>query len=95
MSALRQVLTEVSTGGGTLAQVAARVGVSSDEASAMVDYWVRKGRLTVDDLGNACPSGGCGSCGSGTPDGDAGCGSAGPSDRPVLLAISVRPPDRP
>ena len=60
----------------------------------MVDYWVRKGRLSVDDVGNACPSGGCGSCGSGH-DGGPGCGAAAPTDRPTLLAISVRRPDEP
>jgi hypothetical protein len=53
---------------------------------------VRKGRLTVDDLGAACPSGGCGSCSSGHG-GEPGCGSASPAERPTLLAISFRRPD--
>jgi hypothetical protein len=92
-SPLRQVLAEVRSGTATsLSEVARRVGVSRDEASAMVDHWVRKGRLSVDDLGAACPSAGCGSCSSGHGD-RPGCGSASPADRPVLLAISPRPPD--
>lgn len=94
-SPLRQVLAEVRAGTATsLSDVARRVGVSRDEASAMVEHWVRKGRLSVDDLGSACPSAGCGSCSSGHDD-QPGCGSASPADRPVLLAISLRPQDRP
>lgn len=91
-SPLRQVLNEVREGTATsLTQIAERVGVSRDEAAAMVDHWVRKGRLTVDDLGAACPSGGCGSCSSGHGD-QPGCGAASPADRPTLLAISFRRP---
>jgi bacterioferritin-associated ferredoxin len=89
-SPLRQVLAEIRSGrASSIAEVADRVGVSRDEASAMVDHWVRKGRLDVRDLGDACGGGGCGSCSSGH-DGAPGCGS-GPQ-RPVLLAISPRPP---
>ncbi|NMO92740.1 FeoC-like transcriptional regulator [Actinomycetospora sp. TBRC 11914] len=89
-SPLRQVLTEVREGrAASLTQLAERVGVSRDEVSAMVDHWVRKGRLTVDDLGGACASGGCGSCSSGHGD-QPGCGASSPADRPTLLAISFR-----
>jgi hypothetical protein len=92
-SPLRQVLAEVRAGTAmTLDEVARHVGVSRDEASAMVDHWVRKGRLTVDDLGAACPSAGCGSCSSGRGS-EPGCGSASPAERPTLLAISFRRPD--
>jgi hypothetical protein len=89
-SPLRQVLAEVRAGTATsLTQLAEHVGVSRDEASAMVDHWVRKGRLAVDDLGTACPGGGCGSCSSG--DGDRpGCGASSPAERTTLLAISFR-----
>jgi FeoC like transcriptional regulator len=89
-SPLRQVLAEVRAGtASSLTQLAQNVGVSRDEASAMVDHWVRKGRLTVDDLGGACASGGCGSCSSGHGD-QPGCGAASPADRPTLLTISFR-----
>lgn len=92
---LRQVLAEVksSAGGGiSLSEIARKVGVSNDEASSMIDYWVRRGKLSVDDLGNACASGGCGSCAHGK-DGEPGCGASAPGQGPVLLAISVRRPD--
>jgi hypothetical protein len=90
VSALRQVLEEVRSGRARgLDDLARRVGVSRDEASAMVDHWVRKGRLDVADLSAACSSGGCGSCPSGDH-GSPGCGAG--DGRPVLLAISVRPP---
>lgn len=89
MSALRQILKEItaSRGGVSLDEIARRVGVSREEAEAMVGYWTRKGRLTTDDVAAACPSGGCGSCAQGN-DGKPGCGSR--ADGPVLLAISVR-----
>lgn len=89
-SPLRQVLTEVREGrAASLTQLAERVGVSRDEVAAMVDHWVRKGRLTVDDLGGACASGGCGSCSSGRGEAP-GCGASSPADRPTLLAIGFR-----
>ena len=92
-SPLRQVLAEVRAGtASTVTELSARVGVSLDEASAMIYHWVLQGRLTADDLGAACPSGGCGSCSSGHGN-EPGCGSASPADRPTLLAISFRRPE--
>lgn len=92
-SPLRRILTEVRAGTATsLTDLAERVGVSRDEASAMVDHWVRKGRLSIDDVGAACAAGGCGSCSSGNGD-QPGCGASSPADRPTLLAISFRRPD--
>ncbi|GAB0102082.1 hypothetical protein JMUB6875_10490 [Nocardia sp. JMUB6875] len=84
-SPLRRVLAEIteSRGDFSLDQIARRVGVSLDEAKAMVDYWVRKGRLSVEQIGSSCPSTGCGGCAqSSCPTGDKG---------PVLLAITPRP----
>jgi hypothetical protein len=93
LSALRQILKEISEarGGVGIDDIARKVGVTRDEADAMVDYWVRKGRLSVDDLAAACPSGGCGGCAQGV-NGTPGCGSS-PRGGPVLLAISI--PRRP
>ncbi|MCW2901407.1 MAG: hypothetical protein JWO67_3672 [Streptosporangiaceae bacterium] len=93
MSALRQLLKEISEarGGVSIDDIARKVGVSRDEADAMVDYWVRKGRLSVDDLAAGCPSGGCGGCAQGVK-GKPGCGSS-PGNGPVLLAITI--PRRP
>jgi hypothetical protein len=92
VSPLRRLLEEVTAarGGVTMDEIARRVGVGRDEADAMVAYWVRKGRLSVDDLGAACPSGGCGGCALGGDDGRPGCGTR--RDGPVLLAITARPP---
>lgn len=91
MSALRQILKEItaSRGGVSLDEIARRVGVSRGEAESMVGYWVRRGRLSAEDMAAACPSGGCGTCAHGD-DGKPGCGSR--RDGPVLLAISVRRP---
>lgn len=91
MSPLRQILKEItaSRGGVSLDEIARRVGVSRGEAESMVGYWVRKGRLSAEDMAAACPSGGCGGCAHGD-DGKPGCGSR--RDGPVLLAISVRRP---
>jgi hypothetical protein len=91
VSVLRQVLTEIRTarGGTSLNDVARRVGVSRDEVDAMVDYWVRRGRLSVEEMGGGCPSAGCKSCASGDGS-EPGCGRSGPAG-PVLIAVSVRP----
>lgn len=93
MSALRQVLTEIrSAPGGTgLNDIARRVGVSRDELDAMVDYWVRRGRLSVEEIGGGCPAAGCGGCSAGTADGSPGCGKPVPAGR-LLVGLSVRPP---
>ncbi|MGC9665052.1 FeoC-like transcriptional regulator [Planosporangium sp. 12N6] len=88
VSPLRQVLREIrSAGSVSLDDVARAVGVSRDEVDAMVDYWVRRGRLSVEEIGRGCPSGGCGGCPSGN-DGAPGCGTPR-SGGPVLLAITI------
>lgn len=80
---LRQVLAEITAARGNvdLAAIARRVGVSRDEVDSMVAYWVRKGRLAVEEIGSGCPSGGCGGCSA------TACGGA---RGPVLLAITTR-----
>ncbi|MFE3192405.1 FeoC-like transcriptional regulator [Nocardia sp. NPDC059240] len=84
-SPLRRVLAEITESRGefSLDQVARRVGVSRDEAQAMVDYWVRKGRLSVEQIGSGCPSTGCGGCAQ------TGCSTG--VKGPVLLAITPNP----
>lgn len=92
MSPLRRVLAEITAargGGVSLDDVARRVGVTRDEVDAMVDYWVRRGRLSVEEIGRACPSGGCGGCAMGR-NGAPGCGAAARGSGPVLLGITVR-----
>ncbi|WP_433352653.1 FeoC-like transcriptional regulator [Microtetraspora malaysiensis] len=94
MSALRRVLEEITAarGGTSLDEIARRLEISRDEVDAMVSYWIRKGRLSADDIAAACPSGGCGGCALGD-DGKPGCGTR--RDGPVLLAITVRRPETP
>ncbi|MFB9238024.1 FeoC-like transcriptional regulator [Plantactinospora siamensis] len=89
-SPLRRVLAEIRAaerGGVSLDDVARRVGVGRDEIDSMVDYWVRKGRLTVEEIGRGCPSGGCGGCSSGKG-GSPGCGTP-TAGGPVLLGITI------
>lgn len=91
---LSAVLGALDDGAGSLDEVARRTGLSRDVVSAGVDHLVRMGRLETRELGSGCPTGGCGSCASGTVDGAAGCGSAGPTAGrrgPVLVEIRVRP----
>ena len=90
---LTQVLDAFAAGSASLAEVGVRTGLSDDVVRASVDHLVRLGRIEAKQLAAGCPSGGCGSCASGTPDGHAGCGASGPSGRrtgPVLVALSVR-----
>ncbi|WP_405484928.1 FeoC-like transcriptional regulator [Nocardia sp. NBC_00511] len=89
LSPLRQVLAEITGARGelNLDQIARRVGVSRDEIRSMVDYWQRKGRLSVERLGSGCPAAGCGSCVT------RACPTRAP-EGPVLLAITPRLPLR-
>ncbi|MFC9994857.1 FeoC-like transcriptional regulator [Nocardia sp. NPDC127526] len=88
MSALREVLAEITAarGGVGLDDVARRIGVSRNEVDAMVDYWVRKGRLSAEPVTSGCPADGCGGCPS-----DGAC-STTVQPGPVLVAITSRPP---
>ena len=85
MSLLRRVLAEVSAA-HRLDDIAERLGLSRDEVDAMVEYWVRRGRLSLEEVGG-CPAGGCSGCG---PKKRAGC--AGPGTAPLLVTIMARPP---
>jgi radical SAM superfamily enzyme YgiQ (UPF0313 family) len=88
VSPLRQVLREIrSAGSASLDDVARAVGVNRDEVDAMVDYWVRRGQLSIEEIGRGCPGGGCGSCSSGD-DGAPGCGSPS-TGGPVLIGITI------
>jgi hypothetical protein len=87
---LRDVLTAVETGTGTLHDVSRRTGLTEDVVRAAVDHLVRMGRIEADRLTVGCADGGCGACPSGV-DGAPGCGSPGPSaGGPVLVALTVR-----
>lgn len=92
---LHAVMAAFEEGATSLHDIALRTSLSPDVVNASVEHLVRIGRLDAKELSMGCPSGGCGSCASGLPDGHAGCGSAGPSTArtgPVLVALSVRRP---
>ncbi len=63
MSALRAVLAAVSSAPAStgLAEIARRLDLSVDEVGAMVDYWVRRGRLVVEPL-TGCGPAACAGC---------------------------------
>lgn len=65
---LSLVLTEISEGTPTLAEISRRTGLSDDVVRAAVDHLVRAGRITSSELSLGCPTGGCGTCPS-----SAGC----------------------
>ena len=90
---LRRVLAAFEEGAGSLDQVAAVTGLSRDTVGAAVDHLVRLGRIDAKEMSMGCPSGGCGSCASGTTGGAPGCGAAGPSSErrgPVLVTLTLR-----
>lgn len=89
---LRAVLAALERGAPSLDEVAAATGLARDVVSAAVTHLVRLGRLSSEELAVGCPTGGCGTCPSGS-DGRPGCGAAAPSPQrrgPVLVTISMR-----
>lgn len=94
MSMLRQVLARVRTAvpGSGLDDIARGLGVTREEVDAMVEYWVRRGELVVDEL-SSCASGGCGGCRFSGQGG--ACFRPAPRSGPALVAIrSARGPAR-
>lgn len=92
-SPLSAVLAAFRDGASSLDEVGRRTGLAPDVVTASVDHLRRMGRIEARELAMGCPGGGCGSCASGTADGQAGCGSAGPSSQrsgPVLVQLSLR-----
>lgn len=92
---LSAVLESFAAGVHSLADVAARTGLSRDTVDAAVEHLVRTGRLEARQLAIGCPDAGCGWCASGESDGAPGCGADGPSRQrsgPVLVALSLRRP---
>lgn len=90
---LSAVLAAFASGAGTLGEVEASTGLSREIVGASVDHLVRLGRLEAKELAMGCPSGGCGSCASATPEATPGCGAAAPTPGrrgPVLVALSLR-----
>lgn len=90
---LSRVLGAFSAGAASLDEVAKWSGLDRRTVADAVENLVAMGRLEARALTSGCPSGGCGTCASGTADGHAGCGTPGPSvDRQgrVLVELRVR-----
>jgi hypothetical protein len=88
---LRAVLAAFENGSASLNEVAERTSLPRDVVDAAIDHLVRMGRLSAKQLASGCPTGGCGSCASGSH-GQAGCGAPGPSTTrsgPVLVALTI------
>jgi FeoC like transcriptional regulator len=92
VSPLRAVLDAIGGGAGSVAQVSRITGLRADVVTAAVEHLVRMGRLDATPLTTGCPSGGCGSCPSGTA-GAPGCGATTARTRgpgPVLVQLRAR-----
>ncbi|MEL4505242.1 FeoC-like transcriptional regulator [Luteococcus sp. H138] len=92
---LSAVLAAFEDGATSLDEISERTGLDRGVVQSAVDHLRRMGRIEAKELAMGCPSGGCGSCASGTADGGAGCGSDGPSAQrtgPVLVQLSLRRP---
>jgi hypothetical protein len=87
MSPLRQVLAAVLEGRArSLDDLAREAEVSPEEASAMLDYWVARGRLAREEITSGCPASGCGSCPVA-----AGCAAGPRRAGPALVTIGADP----
>ncbi|MEV6048288.1 FeoC-like transcriptional regulator [Streptomyces xanthochromogenes] len=89
MSTLRQVLAAIESAartGAGLDSVARSLGLSRAEVDAMAEYWVRKGRLTREEIGGGCPAAGCGGC----PVARGACATSGGRPAPLLIALRPR-----
>ncbi|GAA1393615.1 FeoC-like transcriptional regulator [Luteococcus peritonei] len=93
MRPLAAVLQAFQQGATSLDEVARMAGLDREVVGAGVEHLRRMGRIEARELSMGCPSGGCGSCASGTDEGTAGCGAAAPSatrSGPVLVQLSLR-----
>lgn len=78
---LHQVLHEIAQARGPLSlnDLARRLEVEPGALEGMINFWVRKGRISAGSV-EGCASGGCGSCGE-----VAGCPFAGKAPRVFFL----------
>lgn len=92
---LHAILAAFEEGATSVADLVARTTLDEQTVRAGLDHLVRMGRVDARTLAAGCPSGGCGSCASGTRDGEPGCGASAPSltrQGPVLVTLSLRRP---
>jgi hypothetical protein len=78
-SPLYAVLNAIEQADGpiSLSRLSRDLSIEPAALQGMVDFWVRKGRLRVQD-GGACSAGGCGGC------------KVGPDGCPLLLRLPGR-----
>ncbi len=95
---LTQVLDAFEQGASSLADIASRTGLNAGMVEASVDHLVRLGRVEAKEMAMGCPSGGCGTCASASPEGTPGCGASAPSpsrEGPVLVALTLKRAQQP
>ncbi|MGW6945857.1 hypothetical protein [Streptomyces xanthophaeus] len=90
---LRRLLREFEEAapGERLPQIAARLGITPAEAADLAGYWVRKGRITREEIG--APD--CDGCSFAARGCASSCPAPGGPSRPVLVALSPVRPARP
>lgn len=84
LSLVSQAMCAGSTGRRAIAE---RTGLAPETVDAALAQLDRMGMLGREELGSACPTGGCGSCPV-----SSGCGASAPGRGPVLLTLRRRPP---
>ncbi|MGL5406502.1 MAG: FeoC-like transcriptional regulator [Propionibacteriaceae bacterium] len=89
---LHAILAAFDQGALSLADVAERTHLSDDVVRAGVDHLVRLGRLDAKEISNACPSGGCRSCGSTTESSCSRSIAVTGRTSSTLVALSLRRP---
>ncbi|MCB0880983.1 MAG: hypothetical protein KDC33_02045 [Thermoleophilia bacterium] len=87
---MSRVAAALEAGVSTRAEIAAASGLDPEVVDTALDHLVRMGRVSMDPLAGGCPAAGCGSCGSGRADGDAGCGAEGPATSRGPVALRLR-----
>ncbi len=95
---LTRVLDAFEQGASSLADIASRTGLTAGIVEASVDHLVRMGRVEAKEMAIGCPSGGCVTCASASPEGAPGCGASGPSptrEGPTLVALTLKRMQRP
>lgn len=87
---LSRVVAALEGGVATRADIAAASGLDPEVVDTALDHLARMGRISMDPLSGGCPAAGCGTCGSGRADGEAGCGASGPETSRGPVALRLR-----
>jgi len=82
---LRLVMDAMSDGVRGRAELSARTGLSVTMVDAALGQMERMGLVEREEIGSACPTGGCGSCSSSST-----CAAPAPGRGPVFLTLRPR-----